>query len=438
MQYGLIGEHLPHSFSKVIHGLIAKHEGLDAKDYQYELKELSPGELPAFMKAKAFKGINVTIPYKEKVIPYLDYTDEAALKIGAVNTIVNKDGRLYGYNTDCYGLRDLITGTGTDLNGKKVLILGTGGTSKTARYVCNALKAKQIIVVSRGMGHGQNESHTDAHAPSVVTYDEAYELHGDADVIINTTPVGMFPKAGMSPVDLSRFDRLECVIDVIYNPLRTSLILDAKERGLKCAGGLRMLVTQAVYAYRLFKDMDLSGQPRINELTDIIYEHIYSEKRNIVLTGMPGSGKTTIGKLLAGELYKRYVDTDDLITEREGRQISDIFAKDGEEYFRGIESGVIEDISADNGLVIATGGGAILKESNIRALKSNGTIIFIDRPLEDIRPTDDRPLSSDADMLCKRYNERYDIYCATCDIRVANTGSIEDTLNRIKAAVVNP
>ena len=420
MQYGLIGEHLPHSFSKEIHRLIGEY---DKNEYAYDITELRPDEVDSFMKKKDFKGINVTIPYKQTVIPYLDFTDDAAKVIGAVNTVVNKDGVLYGYNTDFYGLRDLITDAGISLAGKKVLILGTGGTSKTASYVCRMLNAASIHIVSRSKKDD-----------SVITYEEAYESHADSDVIINTTPVGMFPKADAIPVEIERFPLLSGVVDVIYNPLRTRLMLDASAKGIKSCCGLRMLVTQAVYAYMLFngKEKNMLDRPEeaahISKIVDKVYKKVYGDKLNIVLTGMPGCGKSTVGKRLADKFGKRQFDTDKLIVDKEKRQITDIFASEGEEYFRDIESDVIKDISTGNGLIISTGGGAVLRKENVAALKSNGEVIFIDRPLDKLIPTDDRPTASDVDMLKRRYEERYNIYCDACDIKVDNDSLIEDVV----------
>lgn len=419
MQYGLIGQHLPHSFSGTIHGLIGRYT---SDEYEYNIHELEPEELDGFLLSKDFKGINVTIPYKEKVIPYLDYIDDAAKSIGAVNTIVNKDGKLFGYNTDYYGLRDLIIHTGIELRDKKVTILGTGGTSKTARYVCKSLGAGSIVIVSRSKPKAEGVCEY-----IYSTYDEIYSKHSDTDVIINTTPVGMYPKAGASAVDINKFNNLSGVIDVIYNPLKTSLILDAEEANIPCNGGLRMLVTQAVYAYKLFMGKSVED----SDITDIIskvYRDVYADKLNIVLIGMPGCGKSTVGKRLVTTCNKILVDTDALIVDIEGRQITDIFADKGEEYFRDIESNVIDEVSVTGGKIISTGGGAILRKDNVRALRSNGILIFLDRPLGDLIPTADRPLSSDIDSLKKRFEERYDIYTSAADIRVTDTDVTEDAL----------
>ena len=400
MKYGLIGERLGHSFSKDIHGMLA--------DYSYELKEISREALENFLTERSFKAINVTIPYKETVIPYLYYIDDAAKKIGAVNTVVNRDGRLYGYNTDFYGLRALILHLGISLEGKKVVILGTGGTSKTAMAVADSLGAREIIRVSRS-------ERCDA-----VTYTQMYESHGDADMIINTTPRGMYPNCYDKAADLSRFDKLLGVVDAVYNPLRSSLIRDARSLGIRAEGGLYMLVAQAVRASEIFLDTSYAD----GEI-DKIYRDILGQKENIVLVGMPASGKSTVGKIIADKLGRSFIDTDDLIVKRAKISIPEIFERYGEEYFRELEALAVRDAGANGNSVIATGGGAVLREENIDALRANGRLYFIDRPLCDLVPTDSRPLSSDREAIEKRYNERYGIYCSVCDCHIKVTTDAE-------------
>ncbi len=403
MKYGLIGEKLGHSFSKPIHESIA--------DYTYKLKEIPREDLDLFMKEKSFCGINVTIPYKQSVMPYLDFTDENALKIGAVNTVVNREGTLYGYNTDFGGMKMLIEKQGFSYEGKKVVILGSGGTAKTARAVAESLGANEIITVSRS---------------GEVNYKNLISLHGDCDYIINTTPCGMYPNTDESAVDVSLFENLKGVTDVVYNPLKTKLCLDCEKQGIKCESGLYMLVAQAVLASEIFSGENLD----VKKLTDEVYGRILNEKRNIVLIGMPGSGKTTIGKALSEKLGKNFVDTDDLITEEFGN-ISDIFAEKGEGFFRDIEAVAVKKVSLQNGLVIATGGGAVLRKENVTYLKHNGVLFFLDRPLEDIVPTEDRPLSKDFEALKKRYEERYDIYLSSCDEKINIDGKVENAVNEI-------
>lgn len=412
MEYGLIGEKLPHSFSKEIHRRIAP--------YVYELVELPPDSLEAFMTQRDFKGINVTIPYKREVMKYLDVTDADAEEIGAVNTVVKRDGRLYGYNTDLFGLSSLIERVAGSLDGRDVLILGTGGTSHTARVACRRLGAASVTVAGR-------TAREDA-----ISYETAYESCREVQVIINTTPCGMFPNADggdgipESAVDISRFPRLEAVVDAVYNPLRTSLVLDSAAAGARSEGGLYMLVAQAVRASELF-----TGDVRDSSLTERIFREVSLEKENIVLTGMPGSGKSTVGRELARRMGRTFVDTDELVREAEGKEISDIFAERGEEYFRDAESAALRRAAALSGAVIATGGGAVLREQNVRALRRNGRIFFLDRPLEDIIPTCDRPTASDREALSRRFAERKGIYRSSCDVRVEVRHGVEAVAEQI-------
>jgi len=399
MTYGCIGEKLGHSFSREIHERLA--------DYTYELKELIPEELISFMQKKEFSAINVTIPYKQDVIPYLYEISPQAKAIGAVNTIVNRNGRLYGYNTDFFGMRALILRAGIEVRGKKVLILGSGGTSRTARAVAKDLNAREILVVSRAGKEG-------------ITYEEACQKHRDAEILINTTPCGMYPNIRTVPLDVADYPNLEGVVDAVYNPLRTELVLQAQERGIPAVCGLYMLVAQAAFAVELFLDTTVP-----EEKIEAVFRSLTAAKENIVLTGMPGSGKTTVGNQLKKKLCKPFWDTDLLLTERAGRTPAEIINSDGEPAFRDLESAVIRDIAAENGGIIATGGGAVLRDENIKELKRNGRIYFLDRPLEEILPTDDRPLSGNRELLQKRYNERYARYCATAD-HIISLASVPD------------
>lgn len=411
MKYGLIGKPLGHSFSREIHALIA--------DYDYRLFEIDEDELPRFFQERDFSGINVTIPYKQAVIPFLDEISDEAKKIGAVNTIVKKEGKLFGFNTDFFGMRALIKSAGLDLENKTVLILGTGGTSKTAVEVSKSLGATEIVKVSR-----KKSSDT-------VTYDEAYKKFSGADVIINTTPVGMFPNADKTPVDVKKFKNLQGVIDAVYNPLRTNFVLDAESIGAKGRGGLYMLVAQAVYASALFLDKTAD-----ESVIDKTYARILKEKRNIVLCGMPSSGKTTVGKEIAKVFGKKFIDTDDVVVEKRKESISDIFEKYGEGEFRKEERLAIEDLSKENGLVIATGGGAVLDENNVRALKRNGVILFLDRSLENLVATLDRPLSSDTEKLKNLFEKRYDVYKSCADAVIPADGEIADVVEKIKGVLL--
>ncbi len=407
MEYGCIGEKLKHSFSKEIHAKIF--------DYNYELKEIAPENLDKFMREGDFRAVNVTIPYKQAVIPHLDFIDETARKIGAVNTVVNKNGKLYGYNTDFFGMREMIIKNGIEVKNKKVLILGSGGTSKTAFAVAENLGGSEILKVSRNGGEG------------LITYNEALKNHLDAEIIINTTPCGMYPNAGISAIDIKDFKNLSAVIDAVYNPLRSKIVLEAKKRGITATGGLYMLVSQGVKAAEYFTDTKIS-----NDVTEKIYAEMLAKKENIVLIGMPSCGKSTVGQKLADILGFSFTDTDGEIVKRENREIKDIFEIQGEKAFRDIESAVIKQISELQSTVIATGGGAILREENIDFLKSNGRLVFLDRSLDKLITTCDRPLSSDRESLKQRYRERYDIYCSVCDIKITADGSIEEVTEEIR------
>lgn len=391
-KYGCIGKKLTHSFSKEIHARLA--------DYSYELIELAEEEIKPFFEEKNFEAINVTIPYKQTVLPYLDSISDVAAKIGAVNTIVNRNGKLFGYNTDYYGMNALIEKAGIVLKDKKVLILGTGGTSKTARVVANDLGASSIYVVSR------------SEKENCITYKEAESEHTDAAVIINTTPAGMYPDCDARPIDVSLFTSLEGVVDAVYNPLMTNFVSDAKKQGARAEGGLYMLVMQAVVAVEKFLDIKIP-----KEKADNVFRSVLASKENIVLTGMPGSGKSTVGKLLAPDGFT-FVDTDAEIEKRCGCSIKELIRAKGERYFREIESEVIRDVSAESSRIIATGGGAILREENVNYLKRNGKLFFINADIERLKATDSRPLSDTDEKLRKLYSERLGIYQATADVSV--------------------
>lgn len=388
-KYGCIGKKLTHSFSKEIHAMLA--------GYEYDLMELAEEEIKPFLTKKDFAAINVTIPYKQAVMPYLDWVSPVAGRIGAVNTIVNRYGTLCGYNTDYCGMKALIERVGIDLTGKKVLVLGTGGTGRTACAVAADMGASAILAVSRRK--------TDEY----ITYEEAARNHTDAEAIINTTPSGMYPDCEAKPIDISSFARLEGVIDAVYNPLYTNLVLDARERGIKAGGGLYMLVMQAVAAVEKFLDTDIG-----REAADRVFASVFASKENIVLTGMPGSGKSTVGKLLSMDGFE-FIDTDAEVEKRCGCTIKELMSSKGEQYFRDLESDVIRDVSSEGCRIISTGGGAVLKGENVRRLKRNGKLFFIEAAFSRLCPTDDRPLSNTGDKISKLYAERMGIYKATAD-----------------------
>ena len=393
MQYGLIGEKLSHSFSKEIHEQLAP--------YTYELCEIARDELRGFLKKRDFKAINVTMPYKKEVIPFLDDISPEAQELQSVNVIVNRNGKLCGYNTDYLGMRDLVMRSGADTVGKKVLILGTGGTARTSALVMKNLGAQEIHLVSREKKNG------------AITYDEALALHTDAHFIINATPVGMYPNLYNSPINLENFNNLIAVIDAVYNPINTKLVLYAEKMGIHSEGGLYMLVSQAVHAVKIFLDKDID-----NKKIDEIYNNILKSKENIVLVGMPCSGKTTVGKILADDLHRELYDLDDEIEARLGCTIAEYFKTHSEKDFRGIEAEISKEISKKNGIVIATGGGVVLREENVEALSANGKIFFIDRDVNSLTPTDSRPLASRAADIENLYKTRYPIYKRVCDFHI--------------------
>ncbi len=410
MQYGLIGEKLGHSYSREIHAQIAP--------YEYELKELAPDEVEDFFKKRDFKAVNVTIPYKQTVMPFLDFISDEAKSIGAVNTVVNKDGRLYGYNTDFAGMKAMLLYYGIDVKGKKVLVLGTGGTSKTANAVLSSLGAKEVLTVSRNGGEGK------------VSYSELLEKHTDAQVIINTTPVGMYPSTEACPIDISVFSNLTGVVDAVYNPLRTMLVSEAKKRGIPSCGGLYMLAGQAVYASALFL-----GKEADESLIEKACISVEKSKENIVLIGMPSSGKSTVGKRIASLLGRDFYDSDEEILPLLGMPINDYFALNGEAPFREFEKQVIAELSKKSGAVIATGGGVALFSENTERLRRNGVIVFLDRSPEKLLATPDRPLSNDPEKLMRRYRERYGVYKREASVHISADGSVDEVARKVTEAL---
>jgi len=411
MKYGLIGKTLAHSYSKAIHGFLGNCE--------YELMELPPDAVDGFLRKAGFKGINVTIPYKETVMPYC-VLDDAARKIGCVNTIVNKDGKLRGYNTDYFGFSYMAKNAGIDFGGKKVLILGSGGTSKTAACVTREQGAREVVIVSRG---GKDNY-------------ENIGCHADTDVLVNTTPVGMFPNNGQSPVSLDRFANLSAVLDVVYNPLRTRLVLDAQERGITTANGLVMLVAQALCAHNLFFGVEPDDCATEALIADVLSK---TEKLflNVVLIGMPGCGKTSIGRKLAEFLEMDFVDTDLMIEANTGRKVPDIIREDGEPFFRKLESDVVSQVAAKTHQVIATGGGSVLAKENRDALLQNGKIVFLERELENLT-TKGRPLSVDLPALQAMYERRRPIYESLCHCKVKTADNLRDTFRNTLRLLQEP
>ena len=412
-RYGLIGSKLGHSYSKIIHEQIA--------DYTYELMPLpTEDEARAFMERRDFAAINVTIPYKQLVIPYCDVVDPKAAAIGAVNTIVNRDGRLYGYNTDYAGFAYLARAHGVDFAGKTVLILGTGGTHSTVTAVCKDGGAAEILTASR-TGKGD-----------ALTYEEAMRRK-DVQVIVNTTPCGMYPNVGVCNLDVAAMPGLEAVVDVVYNPDKTELILRAEEAGVPVAvGGLEMLVAQAVYAAEYFLDRKFEDAPaEIRRITAALRR----DTLNIALIGMPSSGKTTLGKLLAKQLGRTFVDLDDAIVKADGRSIPDIFAAEGEDGFRAKETEQTARFGKENRQLLSCGGGVVKRPENLRALHQNGVVLFIDRPVEALAVGGSRPLSSSMEALRTMEAQRRPLYLAAADAVISNTGTLAQTLAAAQEAL---
>ena len=397
---GLLGEKLSHSFSPQIHS----HLG----DYNYTLFEKNADELDDFFKNESFHGINVTIPYKKTVIPYCHKLTPQAQKIGAVNTVVRSgDGTLIGHNTDYFGFRSMASRLGITYQDKKVLVLGSGGASNTVCAVMEELGAKVVVISRNGENNYKNIS-----------------KYTDCAVIVNTTPVGMYPNTGVSPVNLKLFPKLEGVMDLIYNPFRTRLLLDAEQMGIPAENGLWMLIAQAWESAQWFL-----GRGIPEERISAIYHILKNQIENIILVGMPGSGKSTVGKLLAEKLNKSFVDTDTQIEILTGRKIPEIFQTDQEDGFRKLESKVIAEFGMKNGQVIATGGGCVTKEENYALLRQNGTIFWIQRDISALS-TDGRPLSQSNDLY-QMYASRKQMYERFADFSVSNSSTPIQTVHMI-------
>ena len=400
MDCGLLGQRLGHSYSPAIHSQLA--------DYSYCLFEKEPNQLEDFLKNRTFHGLNVTIPYKKDVIPYLGELSPVAQKLGAVNTIVrNPDGKLVGHNTDYFGFRSMVERSGLQPQGKKALVLGSGGASNTAVAVLEELGA-QVIIISRSGENNYKNLH----------------LHKDAALIVNTTPVGMYPNVGISPVDLVQFPQLEGVLDVIYNPARTQLLLDAERRGLIAMNGLWMLVAQAKESAEWFTGAHIS-----DESIAKIHQKLKLQMENIVLIGMPGSGKSTVGRALANKLGRDFVDADAAIVEYADMPIVDIFAQQGEDGFRKIETAVLAQLGKKSGLVIATGGGCVTRDKNYPLLHQNGKLIWLQRDVTKL-PTQGRPLSQKG-KLDEMYQIRKPMYQRFADMAVENSANPATTVGKI-------
>lgn len=404
MQCGLLGEHLSHSFSPQIHA----HLGA----YPYKLYEVRPEDLCAFLKDTPFTGINVTIPYKKSVIPFCDKLTPTAALLGAVNTVIRQpNGTLLGHNTDYQGFRSMVEHSGLSVTGKKVLVLGSGGASATVVAVLKELGATPVVISRTGENN----------------YSNLYN-HRDAAVIVNTTPVGMYPHNGSSPVELDTFPVLEGVLDLIYNPHKTALLIQAEARKLITENGLWMLIAQAKESAEYF-----TGTKIDDRIIHSIYSQLMRQTENIVLIGMPGCGKSTVGKLLAEKLQQEFMDADAVIESETGLSIPTIFAQGGEMAFRKVETHVLEKLGKRSGKIIATGGGCVTVPENYNLLHQNGLIIWLKRDI-DILPTEGRPLSS-KNTLHTLYKAREPLYKQFCDITVDNNGQPEHTVSMILSAL---
>ena len=401
MVYGLLGRTLRHSYSPQIHALLG--------DYEYRLFEVEPQDLEAFLKKREFGGINVTIPYKKDVLPYLSGISDNAKRIGAVNTIIVKeDGGLYGDNTDYDGFLCLVQKSGFQVKGKKALVLGTGGASLPISAVLSDLGAREVVFISRsGENNYQNLSR-----------------HADADFIVNTTPVGMYPNNLKAPLSLSEFPNLSGVLDIVYNPQKTKLILDAERLGIPAYSGLLMLVAQGKRAAELFLGHDIPDSE-----TDRIFKKLSTEMQNIVLVGMPGCGKTTVGKALAEHLNRPFFDADEEILKQTGKSAEAWIEACGEAVFRQKETEVLESLCKQSGTVIATGGGAVTVPENADILRQNSIVFFINRDVSAL-PVEGRPLSK-ATALSEMYKVRLPMYRSVCDYEIAADGSVEAVVRRI-------
>lgn len=404
MEYGLIGEKLGHSYSQMIHARLA--------DYRYELKEVAPERLDAFIEARNFRGLNVTIPYKQAVMKHCAELSPEAMEVGSVNTlIVRPDGSLFGHNTDIDGFIYMLRRGEIDPAGAKAVILGSGGTSLTARAALTRLGAREIVTVSR---------------KGPVDYAALYAEHADAEILVNATPVGMYPKNGASPVELDRLPKVRGVADVIYNPEKTALILAAQAKGIPAVSGLSMLVAQAREAAELFAGHAIPA----GRVEDIVSE-IGAQTLNLILVGMPGCGKSTLGQAVAAALQREFVDCDAEIVRRAGKSIPEIFAQDGEGAFRALESGVLADVCRGHGLVISTGGGAVLRAENRDAMRQNGRVCLIRRALA-LLPRDGRPLSASEDAVTRLWEARRAAYETAADFPVENDGTVEEAAEKIR------
>ena len=405
LRCGLIGEKLGHSFSPYIHEQLG--------DYSFALRELVPNELESFVKSDELDAYCVTIPYKKAIMPFLDVISPEAEKIGAVNVVVKrKDGKHYGYNTDYFGFDYMVKRSGVSVEGKKALVFGNGGASAT---VCTLLKDKGVAeLIVLGIEDNTPEN--------ILNY-------RDVDIIVNTTPVGMYPNNLRAPASLEVFSRCEAVLDIVYNPSRTGLMLDAERRGIKTVGGLSMLVAQAAKGFEYF-----TGDSYEEGIIESIFAKLIAQSNNLILVGMPGCGKSSVGELVAKALDRDFLDADVEFTKMHSISPAEAIKSFGEEKFREMETDTLAAIGKLSGKVIATGGGAVTKERNYPLLHQNGIIVFLERELSKL-PTDNRPLSQAGDIR-KLYESRINAYRRFADATVYSTEIKEKTAELIISAFI--
>lgn len=396
--FGLIGKNISYSLSPIIHTSFF--------NYYYELFSLeNEKEVEEKLKAKDFDGLNVTVPYKKAVMPFLDHISPLAVKIGSVNTIVNKNGALYGYNTDYYGFEKTLERVNFNPENKKCLVLGSGGASLSVKQVL-ADRGAIVVVISRS----GEDNYTNL------------SKHFDASLIVNTTPLGKYPHNDEMPLSLNGFGSLEAVIDINYSPLKSKFLLEAEKKNISVSGGFTMLVWQAKKSAELFEGKTIS-----DEKAEKVEKETLDSVRNIVFIGMPSCGKTTVGKIVAKKLGKRFFDTDFAIENKHGRKPSEVITNDGEKAFRDLETVEIKGISKESGIVLSVGGGAVLREENVDTLKQNGILIYLDRPLDELISSD-RPLSKD---IPKLFEERKEFYEKAADIKIKSKPTPEETADEV-------
>lgn len=402
--FGLLGRTLGHSWSPRIHGLLGQ--------YEYTLQEIEPEALAGFLRDTELGGMNVTIPYKRDVVPFCASLSPAAQSIGSVNTLIRRADGWHGDNTDYDGFLAMAAQCAVDYRGRKALVFGTGGASLAVKAALKTLGCDPIVSISRS-------------GPD--NYDNL-ERHADAEILVNTTPLGMYPNTGASPVDPGRFPGCKAVLDVVYNPVRTKLLLDAEVLGIPHAGGLTMLVAQARRSAELFAETTIPDE-RVNEIVHILER----EMENIVLIGMPGCGKSAVGRRLARALDRPFIDADEYLVQQAGMTIPEIFAAEGEEGFRRRETAVLEELGKRSGLILATGGGCVTRAENYPLLHQNGRIFWIRRDLRHL-PTAGRPLSQKSSPAAL-YKQRKDLYRAFADHIVDSDEVFDHTLNQIMEAL---